>query len=52
MFAGLELTREGVVPEITIVSAQLLNTAIIEKMPIIIGASGIFSHICITAIYQ
>ncbi|EFX77155.1 hypothetical protein DAPPUDRAFT_106433 [Daphnia pulex] len=41
MFAGLELTPKGVIPEMTIVSAQLLKDAIIEKMPMIIGASGV-----------
>lgn len=43
MFAGLELTKTGVIPSRAIVSAQLLKEAIIEKMPIINGASGIVS---------
>ncbi|EFX80279.1 hypothetical protein DAPPUDRAFT_318802 [Daphnia pulex] len=41
MFAGLELTKTGVIPSRAIVSAQLLKEAIIEKMPIINGASGV-----------
>jgi hypothetical protein len=43
MFAGLELTKTGVIPSRAIVSAQLLKEATIEKMPIINGASGIVS---------
>lgn len=31
MFAGLELTKTGVIPSRAIVSAQLLKEAIIEK---------------------
>lgn len=43
IFSGRGLIKTGVIPSRTIVSAQHLKEAIIEKMPIINGASGIVS---------
>lgn len=51
MFAGLEMSKSGVIPSRTILSAQLLKDSIVERMPIIKGASGNhcyvkYLHIC------